>query len=525
MRGATRWVSLAFAAACDLVHPPLSADTRATATAPAASMVTTAPLRYAFDLTWEADGTVPESVDGLALPDPSISVEGTLILETTGPEGRTARLSMRDVELRAGGNTTTVAMDGCSAWISLEAGPPDALFADAHLDEPCRQILTHVALALDWRSESPTDERPVLTSYGVMHASHARAPGLVSRSVRGTVQGHDGHGFAELELDAEGRVVAQRSSVWVSAPGPEQAPLTTSRISLARRTVEPAELAVPDWEALQQLPLLPVVDGTEARRAEALAYADGLDAGMLLLDIVHVERGGTLRRGFAIRARGLMLAEPELAQEVAAQFVAVGRESARALVVDLLSQAGTPVAQRELRRILAQVVDSEADDRGPLLQRLGLLDEPERASMALGLSLHARAVERGDDETRRASLYVLGMLAARAGREDGDLVDQLLERLHDEADDSRDRAVRQAALAGLGNTADPSVAATLLSASADPEPALRASAAVALRTMPPEIALPPLRRMLGDDSSLVTDAARLALAHVEGVDHRPGPTG
>lgn len=400
---------------------------------------------------------------------------------------------------------------GCEGWLAVGDGPPTVLHAKGPT-ETCQLALTHVGLALDF-GRAGTDV-PVLTSYGPMAATYLDGGSTVARSVYGEIDGRRGRGESSLEREATGSLVSIDSRTWLSDDGDEGRPVSSTRVSLERVATSVDPVSPPD-DDLQVYPLLEAVDGTTQAREQARAFAEGLDRGMLGLWLAHVERGGELPDGFAIRSRGLMIAEPGLAADVGALFDRARRPESRQLLLDLLSQAGTELAQAELRRLLAGVVRDQAVDRGVLLQRLGLLDAPNRASLELALDLHDAAVATGDSHTRAAVLHVLGMVVESTGPELAGLRQLALGRLAADAGGSMPTDIRKAALAGLGNAGTPATLELILTGTMDPDPTVRSTAALALRKLPRSKAWPALERLSRDPSRAVVDAAQVAMSRFE----------
>ncbi len=473
---------------------------------------------YVFDVQWVASA---EAANVLEPDQPlagAVELDGELRLAFV--DEALARIDLlavtrfeldlgrgEDDEDRRVSDTAVAELAGCGAWIELQDGPADALLLEGSPSPLCRHVLRHLAVQIDPHTVASDSPRLVTTSYGAMQATYATADRTVSRIAEGrTANGAPSRAHTVLQADAQGRLETLSSAQWLVEDGPEGAPIAQSRVTLTRTSFEPTRWAAPGEEPTRDQ-ILPEVDGTRQQLALARGYADGLDRLGLGLSIAHVDNEGKLREGFAIRARGLMLAEPELARDVASMFARARRPVTRQLVVDLLSQAGTEVARSELRGLLQGVVDRGEDDRGLLLQRLGLLDEPEPADLEFALDLHRRAVAGGDALTRRAVLHVLGMLGRKLETDAAGAH----QRLRAELDPALPVDIRRAAIAGLGNARRPEDLVLVMAHVLDPDDEIRSTAALALRWMPASLVRPWLRVLVADESPTVAEAARIAL--------------
>lgn len=469
------------------------------------------PGTYRFDLAWTADTVGAMGIEG------SLALDGTL--EIAIDDALSARIALAEVRSFtvdvAGDRQTDPALaeplEGCHGWIDLDDGPPKELRTTPDVSEGCRHVLSSIATSIDLRDE--VGRRSVPTAYGVLEAEYEAEILGVRRVVQGTSGPWRAEGHATVELDGRGRPERIASKLWLSSPDLEAAPVATTAFELERTAWSPT-LPVPASGEIVAVSLLPTITSEEATRREALAYADGMSRGMLGLWIAHADRGGRLPDGFAIQARGAMIAEPALAEDVAGAFATVTSSAGRQLVVDLLSQAGTPAARRALRRVVADAVAVGAEDRGLLLQRIGLLDSPDAASLGLVLRLHDFARDSHDPSLRAATLYVLGMLATLDEPDLRDRAEAARGRLAEGLADD-DPVIRRAAMAGLGNLRDASLASVIAAHLVDPEESVRAGATLALRGMPAELAMPIVERLRTDPSPFVADAARIAQQHLE----------
>lgn len=199
------------------------------------------------------------------------------------------------------------------------------------------------------------------------------------------------------------------------------------------------------------------------------------------------------------RAVGRLRLTPELAGELGALLPGLS-PFGQALIADLLASAGSPQAQAALRAALNDpALIASPVTRARLLQRLGFVDAPTPETLAFVEEM------AGDEDVRvrRAAHLTRGGLARRT-EDPTPIIDALTQ-----ATRADDPAEARAAIAGLGNSAHPDAAPTIFEHADAQDPAMRRTAAQALRNMPD--ADDTLVGMAGDPVSTVQQAALAAL--------------
>lgn len=479
--------------------------------------------RYAFDLEWRTTTHAPDPLRPGEQTSAALAVDAQLVLDVPAPDALHHYVRMTVVDVSRFGWTTGESeeidpsrgqLDGCSAWVDLHEGPPGELLRDGPLAPGCEHALTHIAVNLDLLPPDPGAPRSVLGNYGRGFAEYASELRAFTRTLHGeTAGGLTFAGRSRVELDARGRPTDLDSAQWTTQDDTERGVEARSELRLRRASVADGGAIVrPPADALAAVSFEPALDGTLARRQQAAAFADGLDPQMMALVLRGVDDGAKLAPGFAIRARGLMIANPELAHGVGELFNAAQSTTSRQIVADMLAQADTPQAQAVLRGVVEREVSAGADDRTLILQRLAFVDRPDRASFELALRLHAAATRDEDHSVVAASLHLLGELARQLGPKHPALSGMAMKLLRDTLDDGDDPLLLAAALGGLGNAGDPADVTRVLQIVATGDDRLRSLAALALRRMPGPSVAPTLLTLVHDESALVSARAESALA-------------
>lgn len=490
--------------------------------APAASAAQLPAGRHTFELDWSASTRAPDVLRPGETTSASLELEARLVVDVPQADGmhNLARVTLTDISRFAwvasaeevdpsGGQ-----LEGCSAWMDLGHGPPSVLLHEEPLAPGCQHVLTHVAVNLDLLPPDSGKRRSVLGNYGRGFADYASDPQALSRRLHGTTEA--GLGFAgrsRVDLDQEGRPLLLEAAQWVTDNGDEQRVHARAEVRLERTAFDPGlRPDAPAVHSLLETPLEATLDGSVARQQQAAAFADGLDPQMLQLVLAGIDDGARLAPGFAIRARGLMIAQPEVAHGVAEAFDRARSGAARQVVADMLAQADTPEAQAVLRDLVNREVGAGADDRSLILQRLAFVDHPEPATLELALRLHTQATHTGDRVVVLASMHLLGELARRLRDEHPLLARVAMTRIRTTLAEAEEPALIAAALGGLGNAGDPADLPRVLDAIATHDDRIRSLGALALRRMPGPSVEPTLLTLLNDNSALVKARASSALS-------------
>lgn len=237
-----------------------------------------------------------------------------------------------------------------------------------------------------------------------------------------------------------------------------------------------------------------------AEERALIEQAGDLDAQRLLGDLRgFAATGASPDSRWIWQAVGRLRLEPHLADQLAALLPTVS-PFGQALIADLLASAGHPAAQAALRRALDDPRLMAAPvQRARLLQRLGFVKAPTDETVAWV------AEQAGSDDVRirRAAHLTRGGIARRIADPTAILTALTA------ATEAADPAEARAAVAGLGNSAHPDAAPTIRAHADAEDPAMRRTAAQALRGMPDADAT--LIGMSADPVDKVQQAALAAL--------------
>lgn len=104
--------------------------------------------------------------------------------------------------------------------------------------------------------------------------------------------------------------------------------------------------AVSTASVLEASDLYDPADHSEAEVASAQQFSEGLTPTDLAVNVVSVgEHGLPPPPGFLMRARGFLIGWPERARDLVPLYEQASTDQMRALILDLLTSAGTPQAQ------------------------------------------------------------------------------------------------------------------------------------------------------------------------------------
>jgi hypothetical protein len=270
----------------------------------------------------------------------------------------------------------------------------------------------------------------------------------------------------------------------------------------------------------------PALAGFEARRPDAVVAdggaerrllakrADGLTVAGLLAYIGTYGSAGRLpdHNRWLWRATGLLLLEPEACARLADLHADPATDPrGRALIADLLAQAGSGAAQAALRAILGS--ERARHDAGypQLIERLGMVEHPDAET---GRFFAAVAPAEGGPARAAAALSagaVAGRLARSGDPEEAALADRIHRQLREQAAAAAP-GEEEPLLRALGNAAVAEDEPWLASELGSDEAAVRRGAARALRHFPTADATAALAGVVRDADPGVQQAALSALA-------------
>ncbi|MER2564702.1 MAG: HEAT repeat domain-containing protein [Myxococcaceae bacterium] len=245
-------------------------------------------------------------------------------------------------------------------------------------------------------------------------------------------------------------------------------------------TLTPCEVPSTQWE--QPVSFVSHERFALSGRAEQSAREqriDGLTAQAFLDDLSNYGRTGQMpdHARWLRRATALLAANPLLCLEVEKWFLDPTMAVAgRTLALDLLTNAGTPEAQRSLVTLLGSQT-ARGDSAWPLyVQRLSLLTQPTTESATFALAQFEGARSRDDVG---ATAMTLGALARHLPEGDPRSAD-FTRRLQTGFTQAQGAERRAMWLDALGASGRPEVVPQVKSATTDSNPLVRASAAHAL---------------------------------------------
>jgi hypothetical protein len=251
--------------------------------------------------------------------------------------------------------------------------------------------------------------------------------------------------------------------------------VTLSRIATERMP----HRAAPDLSHWVEADLFDPPDDEEAERELARRFAEGLTMTDLTIVVQSAGRGLRPSPGFHIRARGLLRGWPELAAELAEMFDDAPSHLGRAFVLDLLVSADTPESQDVIVELLGR--SPRQEDLEALLQHLGLVRTPTRATAELLLEIYRTARIEEDADIRQAVLYPMGSITPAIAASDPELGELLLATMRTELRNATTVDDRSAALSALGNAGFDADLDRILPHTSASEPAVRVVAVSALR--------------------------------------------
>jgi HEAT repeat protein len=375
--------------------------------------------------------------------------------------------------------------------------------------------------AREWEIEEPTllgraHARYAVEAPNVMHRVHSAYTVLMAAPDAASVAGAriDSDDRASLALD--GALDALRVSEHVVVPSPAGPKLVADvALDLSRKgegTFVPVPIAL---DALDAHRLNEVASTADVRRA-ILENVAAQTTPQQIDDVVAAYgHGAALPPGFLTSAAALIKLRPETAGALVEIFERPETSGMmRALLCDILVSAGTREAQAALRDVIASdAARSDAVIYPQLVQRLGLVLAPEKATVDMTLKEYARA---SAVPVRTASAYALGSaIGARARAAGRGEVVEYNKRLRQDLANARRDEDRVTLLAALGNAGLPENVALVRGYAKDKSAAVRKQTAIALRKTDREDAHETLMELLSDDEAAVGLASIGALANQE----------
>lgn len=246
-------------------------------------------------------------------------------------------------------------------------------------------------------------------------------------------------------------------------------------------------------------------------RAADRALAGKFGHADLLAFVSTYAAAGSFERGQLARAAAYLRLHPEECATLEKVFDERASESARGIVFDVLTSAGSEQAQTAMRRLLET---PGARASGPLhrmlVQRFALVGEPTPDSVRYLRELEARATASNDGALARAALVSRGSaLRRRVALGDRDAQAEARELLSRARGDhaSTSPEDRDALVKAIGNLRQPEATSVLSSYAKDENAGVRASVARALGSVKDAAASKLLFDMMRDGDPYVARSA------------------
>ncbi|MBS2016177.1 MAG: HEAT repeat domain-containing protein [Deltaproteobacteria bacterium] len=423
-------------------------------------------------------------------------------------------------------------LDGATALVDLEGGTVKGFRFDRRASPVKKLLLRSILLELgaDLRSDGVLWSASEETPSGTSTAFYARTsdPRIYDRARRGysrvTALGDRAVDDARVHVESRGRVtlgpegalatVDDDETLRVDASPPSAPESATVRTLahyelLATRPTQGEALSAA--LALEVWPRQFVPGVVESEEARLTRMAGGVDLPEIESQVERAALGAP-KPGFLSQATAYLMLHPEACEALARTAIASDEkaERSRALAADLLASTGSPQAQKGLRDLAgSDVVRASATAERQILQRFTFVASPDAASIAFLEARRAEARSAKDADAEMACSFTLGAAARKLaaqgkGSEASRLVTELVTDLKASTSAERTRAL----LGALGNAAPKGEAKVIAPYARAKEPAVRAAAARALRSIDAPESREALRPLLSDDD---VDVARSAL--------------
>ncbi len=469
--------------------------------------------RLTFALSWTAKttGEMAPGVDGkgsqiIALES---AVDGEIAMERVAGTPGHAQVAlsysrfdkfsfgMQGQEAKGDLSQLSAALAGQPAFLDVDdRGRITSIAFPAAMQAATRSVLRGLALQLrytlpatatgEWEAAEQDSLGEVRVRYREGEGEMAREP-LAYRTldaVEGTLVGRQALiGGAVIRLDAAGLPLSIEEIVDASYTRPGgAAPAVRSvwRFTL-RRTGEsagtPSLLGVA--RGAQSQPVRAQVADPDREKRHDQRMAEGMSLDSIFVAFGRFETGERPGHQFLVRAAAWLRLHPENLPLMVARFRSHDLTvRGRGLILDVLTEAGTPAAQKAMRDALSSgEAREQPKDFGALVQRFTFVRDPEPESIAF--------LERVYDEEKRAggrgaqgAAVALGSSVRRLhDREHDALARDVNERLRADLRTAGTPELRGALVAALGNAGREEDVPDLIAVAADPDVRVRAARA------------------------------------------------
>ncbi len=495
--------------------------------------------RFAYSLSWTADtqGQVAESADqGPTLLALRAAIEGEIALERVGGGERGARLalsytridkyafSMQGNDSRASAAELARALVGKTAYLDVdERGRIESISYAEDADNGQRIALRSLALELNytlpeaaaesWTAEEEGSLGRARVQYQKGASTLLREPLRYTRldaAVEPALAGaQELKGGAELALDGAGVPLSIDDSETVRytrrGEGKPAVDATWS-FKLRRTGVAPPGRQVARASAAQPLGE-PVADpGRRERMDRRMAEGVSLDTALSRVDAFAA--GAKMPHDQLVKIGAWLRLHPEEMPRLVEKFEepAMQRRGHEA-VLDVLVACGSPQAQKAMREALS----SDAAKAAPqelfgLVQRFSFLGAPDAESVRFLEESYAGARAAQNRTFAEGALVALGSTVRQNANRNPALASEANGRVLSELGGG-DLAMQRAALAALGNAAQPQNVSIIASYANDADGLTRTEAARALRSVDSPEARNALLQLAADPDALVAGSA------------------
>ena len=462
-----------------------------------------------------------------------MDLAGRLIIRSGGIRGDRVRLGVSLSGLERGEFRVTGApllgagrLDATEVQVELDArgrltsagvapGAPDGLVPVVSWLMSALQVAPQPAVGADsWEEGAPAPLGDALYAYspcgaverGCVDRRLARYTRLDAAAVAPGAVARVGEGAAQFLIDEAGLLthaeVRERAEVVEGRPGPA---LADASRDLTFDLVSEG----PDAAAFADLKLTPL--RTASSEEQLLRQRAGdMTADRLLEDAATHADAAALpdHSRWLWQATGLLRLDPTLPARLGASYADMAPGSpGRALVLDLLAQAGTAEAQAALRAVLSSPAAAGDPDRTMQYQRLSLVQAPRDETVRFALD----ALDAGEVQ-RDAALLAAGAVSGAACRngavEACRLGTNTLRAALQAAKTPKDQLDTLRALGNAGVSGSERDIEAFVGAA---EPEVRMGAALALRKLDSDAARSALLALASDDAPEVASRALMGL--------------
>lgn len=493
--------------------------------------------RYTYALSWRAktSGEVAPAQDGTSSQSLGFesAIDGEIALERAGAKVALSWTRIDKLSLRMEGHDAAPEQEpikksivGQPAFLDIDdRGRILAIAFPPQMNPSVAAILRSVSLELRYTlpesdvTEWEARERDPLGEVQVRYRSGLRqlARETVSYSQLDAVPGtlangtQELHGGGVIELDADGIPQSIEDTIGASffRQGGTSPAIASSWSFTLHRTSE-ARGVTPGLALLagklQPQPIAgQVADPDREKRFDTRA-AEGVTFDSLMLTFDRFENGAKHDRAFVVKAAAWLRLHPDQVPYMVAKFKSKDLTvRGRGLIMDVLAQTNTPVAQKAMRMALeTPEARTKPKDFSTLVQRFTFVNAPDKESVEFLSREYFDDLHAGNVTAAQGSIVALGSLVRRLDDQlEHDQARAVNERIRAELHNARAPEIRAALVAALGNAARDEDVADLAQAASDDDVRVRDQVATALRSVDSPAARSALLTLAGDSTGAV----------------------